>query len=157
MCCAVPHSLGISSARYSHHASAAQPRQTREESSTGSAALLSDSRAKHHHASMNSFFFQADSSCPVPRPAPELLEVVVKQREGNQHWRAKYIVATKVTRQDKVSADTGRGETACDLPIAADLARSRLRSVLPSSLSSANVRTTRCPLVCAPGSARSTH
>lgn len=50
---------------------------------------------------MNSFFFQADSSCPVPRPAPELLEIVVKQREGNQNWRAKYIVATKVTRQDK--------------------------------------------------------
>lgn len=43
------------------------------------------------------------SSCPVPRPAPELLEIVVKQKEGNQNWRAKYIVATKVTHQDKVS------------------------------------------------------
>jgi len=50
---------------------------------------------------MNSFFFEADSSCPVPRPAPELLEIVLKQREGNPNWRAKYIVATKVTHQDK--------------------------------------------------------
>lgn len=50
---------------------------------------------------MNSFYFVADSSCPVPRPAPELLEIVVKQKEGNQNWRAKYIVATKVTHQDK--------------------------------------------------------
>ena len=97
----------------------------------------------------------------MPRPAPELLEVVVKQREGNQNWRAKYIVATKVTRQDKVNQTTHREGTQREeggVPMTC-LGFTLIAvccSCVSSLLSSANAPTTPCRVVFAPGSARST-